>query len=51
MQGDVDGVSVQAGSAAEAFPLAIGHCAHYRRSAQFDRKLEEGRYRFHCVEG
>lgn len=49
VQGDADGVRVmQADSRADAFPLAIGHCARFGRSAQFDRQAE-GAYVFRCV--
>jgi hypothetical protein len=51
VDGDEGGVSVAAGSAAEAFPLAVGHCAHFGKSAQFARKLDDGHYRFNCEKG
>lgn len=49
VQGDADGAVVRAGSVAEAFPLAVGHCAHFGLSAQFDRKLSDETYRFRCA--
>lgn len=50
--GDVDGVTVRGmGSRVEALPLAVGHCAKFARSAQFDRKADDGAYVFRCVAG
>jgi hypothetical protein len=52
VRGDADAVRIyQAGSQADAFPLAIGHCARFSRSAQFDRRGEDGAYVFRCVPG
>ena len=51
VQGDADSVRVmQADSRADAFPLAIGHCARFGRSAQFDSRTD-GAYVFRCVKG
>ena len=50
VRGDADAVSVfKADSRADAFPLAIGHCARFGRSAQYDRRGEDGAYVFRCV--
>ena len=50
--GDADSVSVRGmGSRVEALPLAVGHCARFGRSAQFDRKARDGAYLFRCVAG
>ena len=52
VHGDADRVSVmQADSRADAFPLAIGHCARFGRSAQYDSRGEGGAYEFRCVKG
>lgn len=51
VSGDADGVSVRMGSRVEALPLAVGHCAKSGRSAQFDRKTDDGAYLFRCVAG
>ena len=51
VKGDGDVVRVfQADSRADAFPLAIGHCARFGRSAQYDRR-DDGAYVFKCVKG
>ncbi len=51
VRGDADTVRVfQAETRADAFPLAIGHCARFGRSAQFDSQAE-GAYVFRCVKG
>lgn len=50
--GDTDRVTVNdMGSRVEALPLAVGHCAKFGRSAQFDRKAEFEAYVFRCVAG
>ena len=50
VHGDADRVTVlQAASAADAFPLAIGHCGHFKRSARYDHK-EGDAYVFRCVQ-
>ncbi len=52
VRGDAEAVTVSGfASLAEALPLAIGHCARFGRSAQFDRKSDDGAYRFLCVPG
>ena len=52
VSGDADGVTVRGmGSRVEALPLAVGHCAKWSRSAQFDRKADDGAYMFRCVAG
>ena len=52
VRGGPDGVTVfQAASRTEAFPLAIGHCARFGKSAQYDAPGEAGGYRFRCVQG
>lgn len=51
VRGDAEGVRVSGmGSRLEALPLAVGHCARFGRSAQFDRRLPGG-YAFRCVPG
>ncbi len=50
VHGTADSVEVSGmGSRAEALPLAVGHCAKFRRSAQFTSKTAEGSYVFACV--
>jgi hypothetical protein len=49
VEGDADAVSVQAESAPQAAPMALAHCSHYDRGAQFDRQLKPGVYRYLCV--
>ncbi len=50
VHGDADGVTVSGfGSRVEALPLAVGHCARFGRSAQFDAKTDDGAYRFRCT--
>lgn len=52
VSGDADGVTVRGmGSRVEALPLAVGHCAKSGRSAQFDRRAQDGAYLFRCVAG
>lgn len=51
VRGDANGVVVyQAASVVDALPLAIGHCSHFHRSAQYERRAHGG-YRFRCVSG
>ena len=51
VKGDGETVRVfQADSRADAFPLAIGHCARFGRSAQYDSR-GDGAYVFRCVKG
>ena len=51
VRGDADTVTVRGmGSRLDALPLAIGHCAHFGRSAQFAGRVEGG-HRFRCVAG
>ena len=50
VHGDADGVVVTGfSSRVEALPLAVGHCAKFGRSAQFDARADDGSYRFRCV--
>ncbi len=52
VRGDADGVAVTGfASRVEALPLAVGHCAKFGRSAQYDRRDDDGAYRFRCVAG
>ena len=53
VRGDAEQVTVTGlGSRIEALPLAVGHCARFGRSAQFDRRAEGGgAYVFRCVAG
>jgi hypothetical protein len=50
VQGNEESVAVKADSAVYAAPLALGHCSHYGRGAQFDHELEPGRYLYRCVQ-
>jgi len=50
LHGDASGAIIKADSAADAWPLAIGHCAHFRRSAQFKSRQALGVYEYRCVE-
>lgn len=49
VKGDAERVSVAASSAGEGLPLAVAHCARFRRSAQFAARETPGRYRYRCV--
>jgi hypothetical protein len=49
VRGDGAGAIVHADSAADAWPLAIGHCAHFNRSAQFAGRRASGVYAYRCV--
>ena len=50
VHGDAEGVTVSGfASRVEALPLAVGHCARFGRSAQFDVRTDDGAYRFRCV--
>lgn len=52
VHGDAETVTVTGfSSRVEALPLAVGHCARFGRSAQFDRKAADGAYLFRCVAG
>ena len=52
VSGDADAVTVRGmGTRVEALPLAVGHCSKFGRSAQFDRKGDDGSYTFRCVAG
>ena len=51
IQGDEDGATISGmGSAAEALPLAVGHCSHFHRSAQYAGRSGDD-YRYRCVPG
>ena len=48
-EGDAEAVEVQAESAPQAAPMALSHCNHYGRGAQFDREIEAGVFRYRCI--
>lgn len=51
VRGDADTVRVFGmSSRVEAFPLAIGHCSRFGRSAQFTGRIPGG-HAFRCVAG
>ena len=51
IQGDADGAVISGmGSAAEAWPLAVGHCSHFHRSAQYAGRSGDD-FRYRCVAG
>ena len=49
VEGDAASVSVKADSAAQAAPMALGHCNHYGLGTQFDREVAAGTFRYRCV--
>ena len=49
VEGDSDAVTVQADSAPQAAPMALSHCSHYDRAAQFDRELSPGVFQYRCI--
>jgi hypothetical protein len=49
VEGDSDAVTVQADSAPQAAPMALSHCSHYDRAAQFDREVSAGMFRYRCI--
>ena len=49
VDGDSDAVTVEADSAPQAAPMALSHCSHYDRAAQFDRELSPGLFRYRCI--
>jgi hypothetical protein len=49
VQGDAAAVVVsRTDSLPDALPLAIGHCAHFHRAAQYAGRVAD-RFRFRCV--
>ena len=51
VHGDSEGVTVTGlDSAASALPLAIGHCSHFRKSAQYAGRQGDA-YLYRCVQG
>ncbi len=51
IQGDENGATISGmGSAAEALPLAVGHCSHFHRSAQYAGRSGDD-FRYRCVPG
>ena len=51
IHGDARGVMITGmDNAASALPLAIGHCHHFRLSAQYAGR-ENGAFRYRCVPG
>ena len=49
VDGDSDAVTVEADSAPQAAPMALSHCSHYDRAAQFDRELSPGVFQYRCI--
>ncbi|MBE7218072.1 MAG: hypothetical protein INR64_06350 [Caulobacteraceae bacterium] len=50
VHGDASSVTVTGmGSVPEAFPLAIGHCGHFKKSAQYARR-DGAAFVFNCVD-
>lgn len=49
VRNDGDAVSIEAASALDAIPFAIGHCHHYGKSAEYVGSAPGGRYRYRCV--
>ena len=51
IQGDADGATITGmASAADGWPLAVGHCSHFHRSAQYAGRSGDG-FRYRCVSG
>ena len=49
VDGDSDAVTVEADSAPQAAPMALSHCSHYDRAAQYDRELSPGVFQYRCI--
>jgi hypothetical protein len=49
VDGDSDAVTVEADSAPQAAPMALSHCSHYDRAAQFDREVSAGVFQYRCI--
>jgi hypothetical protein len=49
VDGDSEAVTVEADSAPQAAPMALSHCSHYDRAAQFDRELSPGVFQYRCI--
>jgi hypothetical protein len=49
VDGDADAVTVEAGSAPQAAPMALSHCSHYDRATQFEAELSPGVFRYRCI--
>lgn len=51
IHGDAERVTITGmDSAASALPLAIGHCSHFKRSAQYAGRQGDD-YLYRCVQG
>jgi hypothetical protein len=49
VDGDSKAVTVEADSAPQAAPMALSHCSHYDRAAQFDGELSPGVFQYRCI--
>jgi hypothetical protein len=49
VDGDADRVTVEADSAPQAAPAALGHCSHYGRATQFEREVSAGVFQYRCI--
>jgi len=49
VDGNADAVTVEADSAPQAAPIALSHCSHYDRAAQFDREVALGVFQYRCI--
>ena len=49
VDGDSERVTVEADSAPQAAPMALSHCSHYDRAAQFDREVSAGVFQYRCI--
>ena len=49
VDGDSETVTVEADSAPQAAPMALSHCSHYDRAAQFDREISPGVFQYRCI--
>jgi hypothetical protein len=49
VDGNADAVTVEADSAPQAAPMALSHCSHYDRAAQFDREVALGVFQYRCI--
>jgi hypothetical protein len=49
VHGDANGVTVKAPSQADTVARANGHCSHFKKAAQFDRKDAQGDFHYLCV--
>ena len=49
VDGDSETVRVEADSAPQAAPMALGHCSHYGRATRFEREVSAGVFQYRCI--